>query len=73
MNNKPSFIVDAMLGNLAKKLRLMGFDSFYSSSIEDEDLLSKAKTEKRIIITKDEQLSQTAKKDGYSTCQNYFK
>ena len=62
MNNKPSFIVDAMLGNLAKKLRLMGFDSFYSSSIEDEDLLSKAKTEKRIIITKDEQLLQTAKK-----------
>ncbi len=62
MNNKPSFLVDAMLGNLAKKLRLMGFDSFYSSSIEDEDLLSKAKTEKRIIITKDEQLLQTAKK-----------
>jgi len=62
MNNKPSFLVDAMLGNLAKKLRLMGFDSFYSSSIEDEDLLNKAKTEKRIIITKDEQLSQNAKK-----------
>jgi len=62
MNNKPSFIVDAMLGNLAKKLRLLGFDSFYSSSIEDKDLLSKAKTEKRIIITKDEQLLQTAKK-----------
>jgi len=62
MNNKPSFLVDAMLGNLAKKLRLMGFDSFYSSSIEDEDLLNKAKTEKRFIITKDEQLSQNAKK-----------
>ena len=62
MNNKPSFLVDAMLGNLAKKLRLMGFDSFYSSSIEDEDLLNKAKTEKRVIITKDEQLSQNAKK-----------
>ncbi len=62
MSNKPSFIVDAMLGNLAKKLRLMGFDSFYSSNIEDNDLLNKAKTEKRIIITKDEQLSHTAKK-----------
>ncbi len=73
MNNKPSFIVDAMLGNLAKKLRLMGFDSFYSSSIEDEDLLSKAKTEKRIIITKDEQLSQNAKKNGHPTCQYYLK
>jgi len=62
MSNKPSFIVDAMLGNLAKKLRLLGYDSFYSSNIEDEDLLNKAKTEKRIIITKDVQLLHTAKK-----------
>ena len=62
MSKKPTFLVDAMLGNLAKKLRLMGFDSFYSSSIVDEKLLSKARTEKRIIITKDEQLSKVAKK-----------
>jgi uncharacterized protein with PIN domain len=62
MSNKATFLVDAMLGNLAKKLRLMGFDSFYSSSIEDKELLNKAKAEKRIIITKDEQLAKTAKK-----------
>ena len=60
MSNKPSFAVDAMLGNIAKKLRLLGFDTFYSSNIEDDELLNKAKIESRVIITKDEQLSQTA-------------
>ncbi len=61
-NTKPIFFVDAMLGNLAKKLRLLGFDSLYSSSIEDDELLRLAKNENRIIITKDEQLANKAKK-----------
>ncbi|HSG73967.1 MAG TPA: Mut7-C RNAse domain-containing protein [Nitrosopumilaceae archaeon] len=60
--SKPTFIVDAMLGNLAKKLRLMGFDTFYSSNIEDKKLLNIAETENRTIITKDEQLANIAKK-----------
>ena len=57
---RPIFIVDAMLGNLAKKLRVLGYDSSYFSSIEDEKLLTIAKNEKRIILTKDEQLVKTA-------------
>ena len=57
---KPSFIVDAMLGNLAKKLRVLGYDSAYFSSIEDEKLVTIAKNEKRIILTKDELLCKTA-------------
>lgn len=48
-----SFIVDAMLGNIAKKLRLLGFDTKYYSDIEDDDLLEIAKNENRIIVTKD--------------------
>ncbi|HXV65608.1 MAG TPA: Mut7-C RNAse domain-containing protein [Nitrosopumilaceae archaeon] len=59
---KPIFIVDAMLGKLAKKLRLLGYDSFYSSNIEDDNLLQIAKNENRIIISKDEQLIKKAKK-----------
>ncbi len=54
--------MDAMLGKLAKKLRLLGFDSFYSSSIEDDNLLHIAKNENRIVITKDVQLISKAKK-----------
>lgn len=61
---KPLFIVDAMLGNLAKKLRVLGYDSTYFSSIEDEKLVTVAKNEKRIILTKDELLCKTAQNQG---------
>lgn len=60
--HKPNFIVDSMLGNLAKKLRILGYDSKYFSSIEDNKLILIAKNEKRIIITKDEQLTKKAEK-----------
>ncbi|MFZ0184363.1 MAG: Mut7-C RNAse domain-containing protein [Nitrosotalea sp.] len=61
---KPIFIVDAMLGNLAKKLRILGYDSKYFSSIEDDKLIAIAKNEKRIILTKDEQLTKIAEKQN---------
>ena len=51
-----------MLGNIAKKLRLLGFDSEYSSDISDEEILLKAKNENRIIITKDGLLTKLAQK-----------
>ncbi len=61
---RPMFIVDAMLGNLAKKLRILGYDSKYFSSIEDEKLIAIAKNEKRIILTKDELLTKIAEKQS---------
>ena len=63
---KPSFIVDAMLGNLSKKLRILGYDSKYFSSIEDDKIILIAKNEKRIIATKDEQLIKIAEKQNVS-------
>ena len=51
-----------MLGKLAKKLRLLGFDAFYSSSIADNKIISMAKNEKRILLTKDRVLAQLAQK-----------
>lgn len=70
MNNKKSiFIVDAMLGKIAKKLRLLGYDSLYSCNIEDEELLRIAKEENRILITKDLLLSEKAKKQQIDTIQ----
>ena len=60
--SKPIFVVDAMLGNLAKKLRILGYDSKYFSSIDDDKLILIAKNEKRIILTKDEQLTKNAEK-----------
>ena len=55
-----------MLGNLAKKLRILGYDSKYFSSIEDDKIILIAKNEKRIILTKDEQLTKIAEKQNVS-------
>ena len=68
-NSKPIFIVDAMLGNIAKKLRLLGYDSEYSSNISDDELILKAKTENRFLLTKDESLYKKAKKQAVSVLQ----
>jgi len=51
-----------MLGNLSRKLRVLGFDSKYFSSIEDKQLIELAKKENRLIITKDEELAKAANK-----------
>ena len=56
------FFVDAMLGNIAKKLRLLGFDSEYFSDIDDSKLIEKAQNENRIIISRDRHLIDRAKK-----------
>lgn len=60
------FFVDAMLGTLAKKLRLLDFDTSYSSNIDDDDLISRAEKESRIIVSKDDLLIQIALKKGIS-------
>lgn len=57
------FLIDAMLGNVAKKLRLLGFDSEYFSDIDDSELIEKAKTENRTLISKDQNLINKAKKN----------
>jgi len=57
------FLVDGMLGNIAKKLRLFGFDSEYFSDIDDSKLIEKAKNENRMIISRDRHLIDRAKKN----------
>ena len=57
------FFVDAMLGNIAKKLRLLGFDSQYFSDIDDSKLIEKSKNENRMILSRDFSLIQRARKE----------
>jgi len=52
-NSSPAFFVDAMLGNIAKKLRIMGFDCMYDANIDDIDLIKQAKKDNRVVISKD--------------------
>jgi len=50
------FVVDAHLGTLAKHLRMLGFDTLYRSDIDDNEIISVARKEKRIILTRDKPL-----------------
>lgn len=47
------FIADAMLGRLARWLRLLGFDTLYHRDISDAELLRIARQDSRIILTRD--------------------
>jgi hypothetical protein len=62
--DKPTFFVDAMLGNIARKLRLLGYDSQYFSDIDDDKLIDNVKKENRIVVSSDEELIKKTKKLG---------
>jgi len=47
------FVLDVHLGKLAKHLRLLGFDTLYSNSYEDQEISEISKNEKRITLTRD--------------------
>lgn len=54
------FVVDCMLGKLAKWLKILGFDAAFFSRIADDELLEIAGKEGRILLTKDTGLIQRA-------------
>ncbi len=47
------FILDVHLGKLARYLRLMGFDALYRNDYDDSTIIGLARTEHRIILTRD--------------------
>lgn len=56
------FIVDAMLGRLARWLRILGYDTLYDNSYEDWKIIKISQEQNRIIITRDRGLCNRAKK-----------
>lgn len=64
MPSDPRFVVDTMLGNLARWLRILGYDTLYSPTIEDWAILRIAEKEKRIIVTRDIGLYRRAVRKG---------
>ena len=54
----PRLLVDAMLGRLARWLRLMGYDAAYWRDGSDEALISAAQAEDRLIVTRDHALAR---------------
>lgn len=57
--NEPKFLVDFMLGRLAKWLRIFGYDSAYVTERSRPMLVMQSLKENRIIITRDHQLPYT--------------
>ncbi|NPA86882.1 MAG: hypothetical protein GXO00_02650 [Candidatus Diapherotrites archaeon] len=61
------FLADAMLGKLAEWLRLLGYDTVSAADlpfVDDDYLLDIAEDEGRVLLTKDKELYQRAKKEG---------
>jgi len=57
---EPRFIVDTMLGNVARWLRILGYDTLYKKDYKDWEILSIAEEEKRVIVTRDHSLHRKA-------------
>jgi uncharacterized protein with PIN domain len=47
------FLLDVHLGALARRLRLIGIDTAYANDASDDDLVSQANAERRVLLTQD--------------------
>jgi len=56
MRAPPRFVADAMLGSIARKLRIFGFDTLYFKDGDDADLEAIGRSEGRVILTSDKLL-----------------
>jgi len=53
MTDRERFVVDCMLGTLAKWLRIVGYDTLYRPYAADHELVRLARAEGRILLTRD--------------------
>jgi uncharacterized protein with PIN domain len=54
------FVVDCMLGKLAKWLKILGFDVIYLNRAPDDELLRLARRDQRILLTRDHRLVESS-------------
>ena len=52
----PRFVVDANLGQLARYLRLVGFDAIYRNNFTDTEVAQLSSQERRMVLTRDRAL-----------------
>jgi uncharacterized protein with PIN domain len=69
---EPRFIVDTMLGNVARWLRILGYDTLYRRDYKDWEILKIAREEDRIIITRDRGLHNRALNNGLNSIYLYM-
>lgn len=64
-SKKRAFFADVMLGRLAKWLRILGYDTSYEQTIKSGKLVSAARNEKRVILTRNKKLAKTLDESEY--------
>lgn len=52
------FVADAMVGTLAKWLRILGYDTCFDAEMDDHQLVRLARAEDRVLLTRDRELAQ---------------
>lgn len=60
---EPRFAADVHLAKLARHLRMLGFDTWWKSDAQDDELLEISREEGRILLTRDRALSARAQPD----------
>lgn len=56
VNEAPRFAADAMLGRLARWLRVLGYDTSFDTTLADPVLVQRADDEDRVLVTRDRHL-----------------
>lgn len=59
-----AFLADAMLGSLARKLRIFGFDTDYLVDTDDDEVLKRGIEQGRVILTADKEFFKRITKHG---------
>lgn len=59
-----AFLADAMLGSIARKLRIFGFDTLYNAQVNDDEILKIGMEQDRVILTADKELFKRIVKTG---------
>lgn len=62
---EPRFLIDAMLGTLARRMRSLGFDAECHHDTSDSFLLRRSGAERRILLTQDRALSELGGPNAY--------
>lgn len=52
------FLVDGMLGRLARWLRILGYDAVYHPNLHDKELARLARAQARVLLTRDTELAR---------------
>jgi uncharacterized protein len=64
VKSKPAFLVDSMLGSVARKLRFFGFDTLYVVNSPDDEIINFGINHNRFILTCDRVMYKRIVKAG---------